>query len=141
MDSARAHGLRTLLVTGGGGLSLPPDRRGEDVLVVPAAPLGTLLPDAAVAVHHGGAGTVHAVARAGVPSVVVPFLVDQPFWGRQLHRLGIAAAPIPRRSLTAEALVPAVGDALARRERAQRVGRAVRAEQGLDTALDVLTGL
>ncbi|MCC5784894.1 glycosyl transferase, partial [Kocuria sp. CCUG 69068] len=55
--------------------------------------------------------------------------------------LGIAAAPIPRRSLTAEALVPAVGDALARRERAQRVGRAVRAEQGLDTALDVLTGL
>ena len=32
-------------------------------------------------------------------------------------------------------------DALARRERAQRVGRAVRAEQGLDTALDVLTGL
>jgi sterol 3beta-glucosyltransferase len=94
-----------------------------------------------VAVHHGGAGTVHAVARAGVPSVVVPFLVDQPFWGRQLHRLGIAAAPIPRRSLTAEALVPAVGDALARRERAQRVGRAVRAEQGLDTALDVLTGL
>ena len=141
VDSARAHGLRTLLVTGWGGLSLPPDRRGEDVLVVPAAPLGALLPDAAVAVHHGGAGTVHAVARAGVPSVVVPFLVDQPFWGRQLHRLGIAAAPIPRRSLTAEALVPAVGDALARRERAQRVGRAVRAEQGLDTALDVLTGL
>ena len=141
VDSARANGLRTLLVTGWGGLSLPPDRRGEDVLVVPAAPLGTLLPDAAVAVHHGGAGTVHAVARAGVPSVVVPFLVDQPFWGRQLHRLGIAAAPIPRRSLTAEALVPAVGDALARRERAQRVGRAVRAEQGLDTALDVLTGL
>ncbi|WIG19108.1 glycosyltransferase [Kocuria rosea] len=141
VDSARAHGLRTLLVTGWGGLALPQDRRGEDVLVVPAAPLGALLPDAVVAVHHGGAGTVHTVARAGVPSVVVPFLVDQPFWGRQLHRLGIAAAPIPRRKLVPEALVPAVGDALARREQAQRVGRAVREEQGLDTALDVLTGL
>ncbi|MFE7629385.1 glycosyltransferase [Kocuria sp. NPDC057446] len=141
VDSARAHGLRTLLVTGWGGLALPEDRRGEDVLVVPAAPLDAVLPDAAVAVHHGGAGTTHTVARAGVPSVVVPFLVDQPFWGRQLHRLGIAAAPIPRRSLRPAVLTPAVRDALARRERAQQIGRAVRAEQGLRTALDVLTGL
>ncbi|WP_424348078.1 glycosyltransferase [Kocuria sp. CH-021] len=141
VDSGRAHGLRTLLVTGWGGLALPEDRRGDDVLVVPGAPLDAVLPDAAVAVHHGGAGTVHTVARAGIPSVVVPFLVDQPFWGRQLHRLGVAAAPIPHRRLSAETLVPAVGDALARRERAQRVGRAVRAEQGLRTALDVLTGL
>ncbi|GAA1765594.1 glycosyltransferase [Kocuria aegyptia] len=141
VDSARAHGLRTLLVTGWGGLTLPEDRRGEDVLVVPSAPLDALLPDAALAVHHGGAGTVHTVARAGIPSVVVPFLVDQPFWGRQLHRRGIAAAPIPRRSLKPQTLVPAVGDALARREQAQRVGRAVRQEQGLPAALDVLTGL
>lgn len=139
--SARAHGLRTLLVTGWGGLALPEGSRGDDVLVVPTAPLGAVLPDAAVAVHHGGAGTVHTVARAGVPSVVVPFLVDQPFWGRQLHRLGIAAAPIPYRRLAPESLIPAVGDALARREQAQRVGRAVREEQGLRTALDVLTGL
>ncbi|MFI7494952.1 glycosyltransferase [Kocuria sp. M4R2S49] len=138
VDSARAHGLRTLLITGWGGLALPEGSRGDDVLVVPAAPLDAVLPDAALAVHHGGAGTVHTVARAGVPSVVVPFLVDQPFWGRQLHRLGVAAPPIPRRLLTAETLVPAVGDALARRERAQRVGRAVREEQGLRTALDVL---
>ncbi|WP_298585606.1 glycosyltransferase [uncultured Kocuria sp.] len=141
VDSARAHGLRTLLVTGWGGLALPEGSRGDDVLVVPAAPLDAVLPDAALAVHHGGAGTVHTVARAGVPSVVVPFLVDQPFWGRQLHRLGVAAAPIPHRSLTAETLVPAVGDALARRERAQHVGRAVREEQGLRAALDVLGAL
>lgn len=139
--SARAHGLRTLLVTGWGGLSLPVGDRGEDVLVVPTAPLGAVLPHAAVAVHHGGAGTVHTVARSGVPSVVVPFLVDQPFWGRQLHRIGIAAAPIPYRTLAPESLAPAVGDALARREQAQRVGRAVREEQGLRTALEVLTGL
>jgi sterol 3beta-glucosyltransferase len=141
VESARAHGLRALLLTGWGGLALPEDCRGDDVLVVPAAPLAAVLPAAAVAVHHGGAGTVHTVARAGVPSVVVPFLADQPFWARQLHRLGIAPAPVPYRRLTAGTLVPALGEALARRERAAAVGRAVRQEQGLRTALDVLTGL
>ncbi|GAA4693753.1 glycosyltransferase [Kocuria gwangalliensis] len=139
--SARAHGLRTLLLTGWGGLALPEDSRGEDVLAVPAAPLDVVLPGAAVAVHHGGAGTAHTVARAGVPSVTVPFLVDQHFWGRQLHRLGVAAAPIPYRELTPEALAPAVGEALAHREPARRTGAAVRREQGLRTALDVLTGI
>ncbi|MEX5296478.1 glycosyltransferase [Kocuria sp. CPCC 205268] len=141
VDSARAHGLRSLLVTGWGGLALPASARGEDVLEVPAAPLDAVLPEAVLAVHHGGAGTVHAVARAGVPSVVVPFIADQPFWGRQLHRLGLAPAPVPRRSLTGRTLGPAVGEALARRERAQQVGDAMRAEQGLRSALDVLTGL
>lgn len=141
VESARAHGLRTLLLTGWGGLALPEDSGGDDVLVVPSAPLGALLPGAAVAVHHGGAGTVHAVARAGVPSVVVPFLADQPFWGRQLHRLGIAAAPVPYRKLAVDTLVPALGQALARGERAGRLGRAVREEEGLRTSLDVLAAL
>lgn len=139
--SARAHGLRTLLLTGWGGLEQPEDSRGGDVLAVPAAPLDAVLPGAAVAVHHGGAGTVHTVTRAGVPSVTVPFLADQHFWGRQLHRLGLAAAPVPYRELTPEALVPAMREALEHREPARRTGDAVRQEHGLRTALEILTGL
>ena len=141
VESARAHGLRTLLLTGWGGLALPDELRGDDVLTVASLPLDAVLPGAALAVHHGGAGTVHAVARAGVPHVVVPFLADQPFWGRQLHRLGLAAAPIPQKKLTAERLTPAIGEALGCRPAAERVGRAVRAERGLETALSVLTAL
>ena len=97
-----------------------------------------MLPHAALAVHHGGAGTVHTVARAGVPSVVVPFLADQPFWGRQLRARGLAAAPIPQKALTTAALTAAVADALARRPRAEGVGRAIRQEHGLQRALGVL---
>lgn len=138
---ARALGLRVLLLTGWGGLVLPESARGDDVLAVPSTPLDAVLPGAALAIHHGGAGTVHAVARAGVPSVVVPFLADQPFWGHRLHRLGLAAAPIPYRRLSPEALVPALADALARRERAVPVGHAIRQEQGLRNALDALTAL
>ncbi|PAU90302.1 glycosyl transferase [Kocuria sp. WN036] len=138
VESARAQGLRTLLLTGWGGLALPDDLRG-DVLAVPSLPLDAVLPGAELAVHHGGAGTVHTVARAGVPHVVVPFLADQPFWGRQLHSIGLAAAPIPQKKLTAERLTAAIGGALGCRPAAERVGLDVRKERGLEAALSVLT--
>ena len=141
VGAARAHGLRVLLLTGWGGLALPEDCSGPDVLAVRSAPFHAVMPGAALAVHHGGAGTAHAVARAGTPSVVVPVTADQPFWGAQLHRRGIAATPIPVRRLTTAALVPAITDGLARRERACEVGRAMRQEDGLKAALDVLTSL
>ncbi|MFS4505054.1 glycosyltransferase [Clavibacter sp. Sh2141] len=141
VTAARSHGLRVLLVTGWGGLALPAECRGPDVLAVRSAPFDQVLPGAALAVHHGGAGTSHAVARAGVPAVVVPVTADQPFWAAQLHRQGVAAAPIPPRRLSVDALVPAMGDALARRERAAEVGGLMRREHGVRRAVDVLEGL
>ncbi|GLC62316.1 hypothetical protein PLESTB_001869800 [Pleodorina starrii] len=142
VEGARAHGLRTLLLTGWGGLALPDDLQGDlrdDVLAVPSLPLDAVLPGAELAIHHGGAGTVHTVARAGVPHVVVPFLADQPFWGRQLHGLGLAAAPIPQRKLTTGRLTAAIDDALGCRAAAKRAGVDVRKERGLEAALSVLT--
>lgn len=88
IDAARAHGLGVLALTGWGGLAVPDGCRGPDVLAVRAAPLDAVLPAAVLVVHHGGAGTSHTVARAGIPSVIVPFAADQPFWGARLHQRG-----------------------------------------------------
>ncbi|MFC3297041.1 glycosyltransferase [Clavibacter michiganensis subsp. insidiosus] len=141
VTAARAHGLRVLVLTGWGGLALPAESRGPDVLVVRSAPFDRILPGAALAVHHGGAGTSHAVARAGVPAVVVPFMADQPFWAAHLHRQGVAAAPIPLRRLSVDALVSAMGDALSRRERAAEAGGLMRRDGGVRQAVDVLESL
>ncbi|MFD2340224.1 glycosyltransferase family 1 protein [Clavibacter tessellarius] len=141
VTAARAHGLRVLVLTGWGGLALPEECAGPDVLVVRSAPFDRVLPGAALVVHHGGAGTSHAVARAGVPAVVVPFMADQPFWGALLHRRGVAAAPIPLRRLSVDALVPAMGEALSRRERAAEVGGLMRRDRGVHQALEVLESL
>ncbi|HEX6129803.1 MAG TPA: nucleotide disphospho-sugar-binding domain-containing protein [Candidatus Limnocylindria bacterium] len=59
-----------------------------------------LFPRAAVVVHHGGAGT-HAVAAAGVPSVVIPHVGDQAFWADRLRRLGAVPPPVTPRALDA----------------------------------------
>jgi len=39
--------------------------------------------------HHGGSGTTHSVARAGKPQVVMPLIIDQPYWAYRVQQLGI----------------------------------------------------
>jgi UDP:flavonoid glycosyltransferase YjiC (YdhE family) len=53
-----------------------------------------------IVVHHGGAGTTAAAFRAGVPMVIVPFMGDQPYWGRRARELGVSTALIRRKKLT-----------------------------------------
>jgi sterol 3beta-glucosyltransferase len=137
VEAARARGLRVLLATGLGGLS-GGGLAGDDVLPVQSVDHTTVLPRAVAAIHHGGAGTVHAVARAGVPSIVVPFFADQPFWGAQLHRIGVAPAPIPVGRLTA-ARVGAALDAVDRYAAAATdIGLRMRDDDGATTALDLI---
>jgi sterol 3beta-glucosyltransferase len=110
VTAARRAGLRTLITTGWGGIEVPDDLRGDDVLLRRSVPHDEVLPRCVAAVHHGGAGTVHAVVRAGLPAVVVPFLADQPFWGALLHRRGLAAAPVAARRCTADRLLTALSE-------------------------------
>lgn len=109
----------------------------KNVLVMESAPHNWLLPRCKVVIHHGGAGTTAAGLRSGIPSIVVSFAADQPFWGAQVHAIGAGPQPIPVRKLTAEklivALIEADGDAL--RNSAQAIGRKIRAEDGVGASV------
>lgn len=59
-------------------------------------------------VHHGGAGTVHLGLRAGRPTLVVPFVFDQFFWGARVAALGVGPDPLPSRRLTPERFAAAL---------------------------------
>lgn len=132
--AVRAAGCRALVVTGWGGMRPPPGLRGGDVVVRRSVPHAAVLPRCVAAVHHAGAGTAHAAVRAGVASVPVPFLGDQPFWAARLHRQGLAAPPVPARRLTADRLARAL-DVGADPVRLAAAARATAAEDGCATAL------
>ena len=138
VSAARERGLRTLVVTGLGGIAVPEALRGDDVCVTSSVPHGLVMSKVVAAVHHGGIGTVHAVARAGATSLVVAFFGDQPFWGARLHREGLAPAPIRARRLSARRLGRAL-DQLGRyaAANAQR-GPEIAAERGAATALGII---
>lgn len=100
-----------------------------------------LFPRAAAVVHHGGAGTTHAACAAGVPSVVVPHVGDQRYWGVRLHRLGVAPEPQPVGTLRADRLADAALTAAtdrAMRDAARMLAERIAAEDGLGETVRLL---
>lgn len=136
--AARARGIRLLVATGLGGIAVPDDVRGDDVFVVRSVDHARVLPLAVAAVHHGGAGTVHAAMAAGTVSIVVPFIADQPFWGAHLHRRGLGPAAIPHRRLTAERVAAAFAEASSYEAAVASVAERMSHEDGTGEALRVL---
>jgi UDP:flavonoid glycosyltransferase YjiC (YdhE family) len=139
VDALAASGRRGLVLTGWGGLR--PELLPERVFVTDAVPHSWLFPRMAAVVHHGGAGTTAEGLRAGRPTVIVPFVLDQPFWGARVQALGVGPAPIPRKRLTAARLAAAITAAVTdagMRERAASVGAAIRAEQGVAAAVEIV---
>ncbi len=97
-----------------------------------------LFPRSALVVHHGGSGTTHAVCAAGVPSLVIPHVGDQPYWADRLRRLGVAPPPPAVRGLRADRLADAALSAAAdpaMRRRAAALAESMRHERGLDEAV------
>ncbi|MDR0245453.1 MAG: glycosyltransferase [Burkholderia sp.] len=110
------------------------------VRVIGDTPHDGLFPRVSMAIHHGGSGTTHSAARAGIPSVVVPFAGDQCFWANRLQRLGVADAPVAGRRVEAAALARAI--AFAERgetkARATALGARIAQEDGLTLAVSAI---
>lgn len=114
-----------------------------EVLVIGPAPHDLLLSHFAAAIHHGGAGTTHAALRAGIPSVAVPFGVDQHFWGRRVAALGAGPPPLGQRRL-AESLAPAIERLVSDsrlRQNAASLAQQLRDEDGIAVAAETITKL
>lgn len=138
LDALARSGQRGVLATVWGGLAkidLP-----DTVHMLETAPHSWLFPRCAAVVHHGGAGTTHEGLRWGRPTIVCPFGVDQPFWGRRMAALGVGSDPIPQKALSADKLsaaLTAVRDP-ALIARAEALGAAIRSERGAEAAADVI---
>jgi sterol 3beta-glucosyltransferase len=130
---------RAIILSGWSGLKktdLP-----DSVFMVDSIPFSWLFPRVAAVVHHGGAGTTAYGLRAGVPSVVIPFFGDQPFWGYRVAKLGVGPEPIPRRKLTVDRLTNTIQKAMTdqtMRQRATELGAKMRAEDGVAHAVAII---
>lgn len=136
LRAVRSANVRAVLLSGWGGLAT--EDAGDDVFIADAVPHEWLFPRVTATVHHGGAGTTGAALRAGVPTLVVPFAMDQPFWASRVEALGTGPRPIPRRRLTERALADALRVALddaGMRARAAELGAQLRGEDGVAEAV------
>ncbi|MGI5951966.1 MAG: glycosyltransferase, partial [Brooklawnia sp.] len=139
-DSARIAHRRVVTTVGPGQrIGLVDDR----VLLIEPIPHNWLLPRMAGMIHHGGAGSTHEGLRAGLPSMAVPFEVDQPYHAERLHSLGVGPSPLPVERLTPRSLARAMRELTSGRydERAALIGVQARAEDGVGATIKVLARL
>ncbi|MBD3274867.1 MAG: hypothetical protein GF372_06120 [Candidatus Marinimicrobia bacterium] len=115
----------------------------DSVYLLKGAPHDWLFPRMSAVVHHGGAGTLAASLRAGVPILVIPHLADQFYFGRRVHELGAGPKPIPRKNLNAKSLKSALDELLENetfQAESERLGRKIQQENGVENIVAVIEG-
>lgn len=141
MDAITRSGERAVLLSGWSGMddmALP-----SRIFRVASVPHEWLFPRLKAVIHHGGAGTTAASLRAGIPTVVVPHLADQAFWGKRVELLGAGPGLIPREKLTASALANAIHIAVTddrMKRNAKGLGEKIRTEDGIGNAVKLMEG-
>jgi sterol 3beta-glucosyltransferase len=132
LEALTFSGERAVVV--GGDLDRVPSRLLDLVFPVVEAPHDWLFPRLSMIAHHGDASTTADALRAGVPSVILPFFGDQPFWGSRVQRIGAGPRPVPARRVSPADLVVAFDRALhdpSIRAHAALLGRLIGAEDGV----------
>ena len=94
INALKQTNLIAILASGWGGVQSTD--LTESIFIIDSIPQSWLVPRVAAVVHHGRTGATAAGFRAGVPSIVIPFFADQPYWGQRVADLGVGPAPILR---------------------------------------------
>ncbi len=100
-----------------------------------------LFPQMQTIMHHGGAGTTAASLLAGVPTIIVPYISDQWFWGNQVFHVGAGPQPISRKQLTTKKLAEKLNATIHNqemRQKAKEIGTRLRNENGIEQAVKAI---
>ncbi len=139
IEATRMAGCRAIIQTS--SKRYPDDSREKSLYFIGKHPHQPLFQHCAAVVHHGGAGTTHAATLSGCPSIVVPFMDEQLFWGHQVQTLGLAFAPIPARKVNAHSLAKAMQKVLSSEtldNNAKNYSRKMQRHNGVAVAISLI---
>ncbi|GMM35777.1 sterol 3-beta-glucosyltransferase [Saccharomycopsis crataegensis] len=88
------------------------------------------------AVHHGGSGTTGSSLRAGLPIIIKPFFGDQFFYAHRIEDMNVG---VYLKKLNKESLANAIKKVTTDSriiEKAKAIGAKIRAEKGVETAVE-----
>jgi vancomycin aglycone glucosyltransferase len=141
--AVRAVGRRAVIAGGWAALEAH-IQEADDVMTIDNVPHSLIFPKVAAAVHHGGAGTTTAAARAGIPQVLLPHILDQYYWAHRVKVLGLGPPALPIERVTVEVLRERIRRALNDpliRERVKKLAPAVAARNGVSAAVEEIEAL
>jgi UDP:flavonoid glycosyltransferase YjiC (YdhE family) len=99
-----------------GYAKLTPNENHRNTYFIDYVPHAKLFPKMAIIIHHGGAGTIHTAARAGVPQIVVPHIGDQYYSANRVFKLNLGSKPIYRSHLSSKKLITVIDEIMSNKE-------------------------
>lgn len=109
----------------------------DNIMAVKKASHRLLFRRAKCIIHHGGVGTMSEALLSGVPQLIMPFTVDQPFWANRLYLKGLTTHPLKEKNLEVYDLVRAFkemeNDKYIRN--AEEIKNIIKSEKGLENAV------
>jgi UDP:flavonoid glycosyltransferase YjiC (YdhE family) len=108
-------GCLPILVLGGqlpaAALETMRGRLPAQKIVTERVDFAAVLPNVAAAIHHGGAGTTHALLTHAVPQIIVPHAADQMHQAQGVVRSGVGVH-VPAREATIDRLAAVLAQVL-----------------------------
>jgi len=129
LDAVQLAGVRAIIQ--GWGDVLQQLTVPSTVFSAGSMPHDWLFDQVAAVIHHGGFGTTAAGLRSRVPSIVIPHIIDQYYWGQRVFELGVGPKFFSRAKMTVETLAGSISLALTDVEmlrKAAELGAAIRSE-------------
>jgi UDP:flavonoid glycosyltransferase YjiC (YdhE family) len=130
---------RAIVYAGDAALAGP--TAATDILTVGKLPHSLLFPRVALVVHHGGAGTCARAARAGVPQVILPHVLDQFPWSARIAERGLGPRSLLQHRPSVRSLVARIRQALedsTMRERAAKLSLELAGRDGAGQVAAIL---
>ena len=134
----KATGQRLLISKGWAGL---PDNSNSAIMYADDMPFDLLFPKVAAVIYHGGAGTMAAVSRAGIPQAAFPFMADQFDNRKNIVRLGLGPDTCDFKKITADSISEAIMQCLTNdkfRENARIISESRQKENGTELTMNLI---
>jgi rhamnosyltransferase subunit B len=122
------------------GKNAPPDNLADSMIAVNYAPYSQIFSRSCAIVHQGGIGTTAQALRAGRPTLVTPYSIDQPDNAARVERLGTSRT-VARKQYSAERVAKQLGELLENPSytaRASEVKAILQTEDGVNVACDAI---
>ena len=134
------------LVVGSGWAKTGASLQGSEQLFLMDKPIPhhLIFPHCDAVIHHGGSGTTHSVARAGVPQLITPLLLDQPYWAYRVQVLGLGPARVKIAKVSEEELEEKMSDLVTNpdyKKNAAAVAEQIKSEKGIEKLCDYIESL
>lgn len=123
--------INTKAVLVGGDMNGTEDEwTSENICHITSVPYSWLLSKCSMLLCRGGAGTVHAALRAGVPSVISPLMGDQFFWAKLIEAYGLGTkAGTTLKDVTTQDYIKAIARGYECKDASKELGDTIRSKK------------